>query len=320
MAMNRVQFQQGLSMAEFFERYGTEAKCYRSLNNARRPQGYRCPCCNGRARSRFRREGRIYYQCRACRHQTTLTSGTLFEASKLPLTTWFLAMHLLTGSKTNLSALALKRHLGVCYRSAWRMKQKIMEAMTQREEGRQLAGFVQVDDAYLGGECNGGKRGRGSENKQAFVIAVSTDETLERPTFAVIEPVRSFSNEAMLDWAQRRLAPDAEVFSDGLACFGRFADLGHAHTVLETGGGRAATQAKGARWANVVLGNVKHAISGCYHAVRQAKYARRYLAEAAWRFNRRFHLPSMLPRLVHAMLLCMPCPEPRLRDETNFIG
>ena len=90
--------------------------------------------------------------------------------------------------------------------------------------------------------------------------------------------------------------------------------------MLETGGGRAATQAKGARWANVVLGNVKRAISGCYHAVRQAKYARRYLAEAAWRFNRRFHLSSMLPRLVHAMLLCKPCPEPRLRDETNFIG
>ena len=90
--------------------------------------------------------------------------------------------------------------------------------------------------------------------------------------------------------------------------------------MLETGGGRAATRAKGARWANVVLGNVKRAISGCYHAVRQAKYARRYLAEAAWRFNRRFHLPSMLPRLVHATLLCKPCPEPRLRDETNFIG
>ena len=50
------------------------------------------------------------------------------------------------------------------------------------------------------------------------------------------------------------------------------------------------------------------------------KYARRYLAEAAWRFNRRFHLASMLPRLIHATLLCKPCPEPRLRDETNFIG
>ena len=320
MAMNQVQFQKSLSMAQFLARYGTEAKCYRALYKTRWPQGFRCPCCNGRARSRFRREGRVYYQCRACRHQTTLTSGTLFEASKVPLTTWFLAMHLLTASKTNLSALELKRHLGVCYRTAWRMKHKIMDAMAQREEGRQLAGFVQVDDAYLGGERNGGKPGRGSENKQPFVIAVSTDEDLERPTYAVIEPVRNFSNAAILDWAGRRLALDAEVYSDGLACFGRFADLDHAHTVLQTGGGRAATEAKGARWANVVLGNVKRAISGCYHAVRQAKYARRYLAEAAYRFNRRFHLPSMLPRLLHAMIACKPCAEPRLRDETNFLG
>ena len=320
MAMNQVQFQQGLSMAQFLERYGTEAKCYRALYKARWPTGFRCPCCNGRARSRFRREGRIYYQCRACRHQTTLISGTLFEASKVGLGTWFLAMHLLTASKTNLSALELKRHLGVCYRTAWRMKQKIMEAMTEREEGRQLTGFVQIDDAYLGGELNGGKPGRGSENKQPFVIAVSTDENLEHPTFAVIEPVRGFSNEAMLDWAARRLAPGAEAFSDGLACFARFADLGHPHTVLDTGGGRAATEAKGARWANIVLGNVKRAISGCYHAVRQAKYARRYLAEAAWRFNRRFHLPSLLPRLLHAMLLCKPRAEPRLRTETNFLS
>src|SRR5690606_30139554 len=319
MAMNQVQFQPGLSMRAFLERYGTEAKCYRALYKARWPHGFRCPCCEGRARSRFRREGRIYYQCRSWRHQTTLTSGTLLEASKVSLRTWFLAMHLLTASKTNLSALALKRHLGVCYRTAWRMKQKIMEAMTEREEGRQLRGFVQIDDAYLGGERNGGKRGRGSENKQPFVIAVSTDHELEHPTFAIIEPVRNFSNRTLLEWGQRRLAADAEAFSDGLACFGRLADLGHAHTVLVTGGGRAATEAKGARWANVVLGNVKRAVSGCYHALDQAKYARRYLGEAAYRFNRRFHLPSMLPLLLHAMILCKPSPEPLLRAETNFL-
>ena len=161
MAMNGVQFQPGLSMPQFLSQYGSEAKCYRALHKARWPQGFRCPCCGGRPRSRFRREGRVYYQCRACRHQTTLISGTLFEASKVPLTTWFLAMHLVTASKTNLSALALKRHLGVCYRTAWKMKHKIMQAMTEREEGRQLGGFVQIDDAYLGGERNGGKPGRG---------------------------------------------------------------------------------------------------------------------------------------------------------------
>lgn len=320
MAMNQVQFQPGLSMAQFIQQYGTVAKCYRALYRARWPQGFRCPRCNGRPRSRFRRAGRMYYQCRACRHQSTLTSGTVFEGSKLPLTTWFLAMHLLTGSKTNMSALELKRHLGVCYDTAWKLKHKIMQVMTEREESRQLAGFVQIDDAYLGGEHNGGKRGRGSENKQPFVIAVATDETLEHPTFAVIEPVRRFDNASLTDWGQRRLAPGAEVYSDGLACFGRVIDLGHAHTVLETEGGRAATEVRGARWVNVVLGNVKRAISGCYHAMRQAKYARRYLAEAAYRFNRRFRLTELLPRLTRAMTRCKPWPEPILRAVDNFHG
>lgn len=320
MAINPVQFQKGLSMVEFVAEYGTEAKCYRALYRSRWPQGFRCPACSNRSRSRFRRAGRMYYQCCACRHQTTLLSGTLFEGTKLALTTWFMAIHLLTSTKTNMAALELKRHLGVRYRTAWRLKHKIMQAMLEREESRQLSGFVQVDDAYLGGERNGGKPGRGSENKQAFVIAVSTNEDLERPHFVVIEPVRSFDNASMIDWGARRLAPNAEVYSDGLACFARFADAGHAHTVLDTGGGRAATEAKGARWVNIVLSNVKRALDGCYHSIKQAKYARRYLAEAAYRFNRRFRLADMLPRLLRAMTVCAPCPEPLLRSATNYHG
>ncbi|MHB1274243.1 MAG: IS1595 family transposase, partial [Rhodanobacter sp.] len=283
MAMNRVQFQPGLSMVEFMQQYGTEAKCYRALYRARWPQGFRCPACSERRRSRFRRGAQIYYQCRACRHQTTLLSGTVFQGTKLPLRTWMLAIHLLTSTKTNMAALELMRHLGVNYKAAWRIKHKIMQAMAEREAPRQLSGFVQIDDAYLGGEFNGGKPGRGSPNKQAFLIAVETDGTLEHPAHAVIEPVRGFDDESIKDWQTRHLAPDAEVFSDGLYCFRRFVDAGHAHTVLETAGGRAACQVRGARWVNVLLGNVKRAISGSYHAIRQGKYARRYLAEAAYR-------------------------------------
>lgn len=318
MAMNQVQFQRGLSMTQFMAQYGTEAKCRRALFRSRWPKGYRCPACSGRLSSRFRRGGQVYYQCRACRQQTTLLSGTLFEATKLPLTAWFLAIHLLTSTKTNMAALELKRHLDVAYRTAWRLKQKVMEAMMQREERRQLSGFVQIDDAYLGGELNGGKPGRGSENKQAFVVAVETDATLEHPRYAVIEPVSTFDNPTMTEWAKRRLAPDAEAFSDGLGAFRRFVATGHAHTVLETEGGRAATEVKGARWVNIVLSNVKRALDGVYHSVKQRRYARRYLAEAAYRFNRRFRLGEFVPRLLRAMVLCAPCPEPLLRQATNF--
>lgn len=145
-------------MNEFIHRYRTEAKCYRALYKWRWPQGFRCPACAGRARSRFKRGQTIYYQCRACRHQTTLTAGTLFEGTKLPLRTWMLAMHLLTSTKTNQAALEM-RHLGVNYKTAWRVKHKIMQAMAEREEAKKLEGFVQLDDAYLGGERNGGKPG-----------------------------------------------------------------------------------------------------------------------------------------------------------------
>ena len=320
MAMNRVQFQPGLTLVQFIGRYGTEAKSYRALYKTRWPNGFRCPCCGKRPRSRFRRGGQVYYQCRACRHQTTLLSGTPLASTKLPLRIWVMAMYLLTATKTNLSALELSRTLGVGYKAAWRIKHKLMGVMAQREANRKLDGFVQIDDAYLGGERNGGKTGRGAPGKQPFVVAVETDQDLEHPRFAVLEPVRSFDNESLKDWCQRRLAPNAEVYSDGLACFARAIDTGHAHSVLVTEGGRAACEVKGARWVNVVLANAKRAISGRYHAVRGGKYARRYLGEAQYRFNRRFRLTEMLPRLARAVMLCKPCAEPQLRLACNFHG
>lgn len=318
--MNPVQFQAGLSMVDFLAQYGTEAKCRKALYRARWPKGFRCPACDRRGRTRFRREGQIYYQCRRCRHQTTVLSGTLFEATKLPLRTWFLGLYLLVSTKTNMAALELQRHLGVSYRTAWRLKHKVMQAMAEREQSRQLTGFVQIDDAYLGGERNGGKVGRGSENKQAFLIAVETDQNLECPRHAVIEPVPTFNDAAIRDWSTRRLAEGAEVYTDGLWAFRRFADAGHAHTVLKTEGGRKATEVAGARWVNIVLSNVKRSLGGTYHAFKQGKYARRYLAEAAYRFNRRYRLREMLPRLLHAMILCAPCAEPILRATTNYVG
>src|SRR3972149_4695217 len=149
MPMNRVQFQPGLSMPEFMNLYGTDAQCEAALAAARWPDGFVCPKCSGPASSSFRREGRLYWQCAHCRHQCSVISGTIFEATKLPLSRWFLAMHLLTQSKNNVAALELKRHLGVCYKTAWLVKHKLMEVMRVREDSRQLDGRVEIDDAYL---------------------------------------------------------------------------------------------------------------------------------------------------------------------------
>lgn len=296
MAMNRVQFQPGLSMAEFMQRYGSDELCEAALIAARWPQGFVCPDCDCAVHSLFRRLGRLYWQCSACRNQCSLTAGTIFEASKLHLSTWFLAMHLLTQSKNFISALELKRHLGVCYRTAWLVKHKLMEVMRQREEDRQLTGRVEIDDAYLGGERSGGKVGRGSENKVSFVAAVQTTDD-GQAEFACLR-LMPFTTQAVAAFAAHSLIRPLTVVSDGLPCF-LAAEKAGVHKRIVTGGGKAATKLPQFKAVNTVLSNLKTGLTGTYHAFKFAKYAHRYLAEFQYRFNRRFDLRSILSRLVH---------------------
>jgi transposase-like protein len=127
MCKNKVQFQKGYSLADLIKNYGTEAQCAEALFKWRWPDGFRCPDCGSGQYSVVKT--RKLYQCSKCHHQTSLTSRTIFEQTKLPLTLWFLAIHLITQAKTGLSALALKRQLGVSYNTAWSMKQKIMQVI-----------------------------------------------------------------------------------------------------------------------------------------------------------------------------------------------
>lgn len=153
MSMNHIQFQPGLSMPEFIQQFGTEMQCEAALFQARWPHGFRCPQCNHDKHCVLGNKGRKTFQCNACHHQTSIIAGTLFQGSNLPLTIWFLAIHLISQAKTGLSALALKRQQGIGYPSAWLMHHKLM----QREDGYCLSGSVQIDDAYLGGERSRGK-------------------------------------------------------------------------------------------------------------------------------------------------------------------
>ena len=308
MVQNRVQFQRGLPMSEFQKRYGTEAKCHAALEASRWPSGFACPCCGGADFSTHIRGHRRIYQCQVCRHQTTVTVGTIFEQTKLPLTLWFLAMHLLTQAKNGVSALELKRHLGVSYPTAWLMKHKLLQVMAEREASRVLDGRVEIDDAYLGGE-RPGKRGRGSENKVPFVIAVQTTPD-GKPVFACFARL-PFTSEALKTWAQQSLASSAQVLSDGLQCFRAVTAGGAAHEPISMSEltGRQAAQHPKFKAVNTVLGNLKTAFSGTYHAFAFRKYADRYLAEVQYRFNRRFDLSTILKRLVRAAVSTGPRPH-----------
>ena len=296
MAYNPIQFQRGMSLPEFLQCFGTEAACGEAVRRARWPDGFVCPRCGGSNHCIIVGAGRSLFQCHACHRQTSLTAGTLFDSTKLPLTRWFLAIYLISQAKTGLSALELKRDIGVSYPTAWLMHHKIMSAMAAREAQHRLSGDVQVDDAYLGGERAGGKPGRGSENKVPIVAAVSLTED-GHPRFAKITPVPAFTSQAIATWARANLAVGTSVLSDGLGCFAAVTDAGCTHTV-EVVGQRKPRDLPQFKWVNTVLGNLKTMLSGAYKAFGYAKYADRYLGAFAYRFNRRFDLADLVVRLV----------------------
>lgn len=311
MSINQVQFQKGLSMADFMERYGTQEKCHAALVASRWPAGFVCSHCASTRHCTFERKRLHYWQCSDCREQTTATCGTIFQATKLPLTRWFLAMHLLTQAKNNVSALELKRHLGVRYKSAWLMKHKLLQVMCEREDSRQLDGRVEVDDAYLGGALPGGKPGRGSQNKVSFIAAVQTTQT-GQPVLVCLKKL-AFTKEALAQWARKALCASAQVVSDGLACFTGVTTAGASHERTVTGGGAASVKLQQFRAVNTLLGNLKTSFSGTYHSFDFGKYGQRYLAEVQYRFNRRFDLSAILGRLLRAASLTSPHPERIIR-------
>lgn len=149
MAYTPMPFQQGLSLVQFIDRFGTEEQCALALFRARWQRGFECPECGGRKHCLL--PTRRLHQCNLCHRQTSLTAGTIFHGTHLPLRKWFLAMHLLTQGKHGISALELKRQIGVSFETAWNVKHKLLQVMLERENGRVLSERVEVDDAYMGG-------------------------------------------------------------------------------------------------------------------------------------------------------------------------
>ncbi|WP_419638905.1 IS1595 family transposase [Thiolapillus sp.] len=166
--------------------------------------------------------------------------GTLFQASKLPLTTWFLAIYLITQAKNGVSALELMRSLGISWRAAWRLKHKILRAMLEQEADRVLRGRVEVDDAYLGG-TRSGKRGRGAAGKRPFVIAVETrpdpEGGLPHPVYVRFDPLPDFCQTTLARLGGTGIGCR---YVDGLRWIGRLPGCRSAGHTSSAGGGSPA--------------------------------------------------------------------------------
>ena len=208
MARNPVQFQKGISLNEFLSLYGTEEQCFDALYRWRWPNGFVCPNC-GHDRGCQLTTHKLQ-QCYRCNRQTSITAGTIFEATKLPLTVWLQGIYFMTQDKKGVSAMKLHRQLGISYNAAWRMRHKLMQVMMERDREHPLGGFIQLDDAYLGGERSGGKRGRGAPGKTPFVAAVETNAE-GHPLRVKLTVVEGFRLTEIAAWAQQHLNSGTQV-------------------------------------------------------------------------------------------------------------
>ncbi|MBU2513935.1 IS1595 family transposase [bacterium] len=305
MAQNKVQFQDGISLPEFMVKYGTDEQCEKALFNTKWPYGFKCECCEHDSFCYIK--SRQTFQCTRCKYQTSVKINTIFHSSKVPLSKWFLAIYLISQNKNGIAALSLKRQIGVSYKTAWSMKHKLMQAMSEKDAKRKLFGLVTIDDAYLGGQQHGGKRGRGSEVKQPFVAAISLTSK-ERPLYAKFTPVESFTSVNIGSWAEQHLYPSSVVATDGFASFNIISKINeHNHVKVPMQPDRKTGEIPFFHWLNTILGNVKNAIAGTYRSSRKG-YGERYLSEFQYRFNRRFYLRSLFISLIYTASYSPPLP------------
>lgn len=159
------------TLLELEQRFSSEEACKQYLFALRWPEGFVCPHCGGKAAWPM---SRGLWLCRKCRHQVSVTAGTVFQDSHLPLVTWFRAMWYITSQKNGMSALGLQRVLGLSsYKTVWAMLHKLRRAMVR--PGRDcLRGTVEVDETYWGSKEEG-VIGRQTEKKALIVVAAEED-------------------------------------------------------------------------------------------------------------------------------------------------
>ncbi|NQZ59759.1 MAG: IS1595 family transposase, partial [Lentisphaeraceae bacterium] len=262
--------------------------------------------------SRQQRGIREIDECLSCFYQESLIAHTLFEHTRLPLKTWFIAIQLLTQAKTCISALELHRHLNINIKTAQLLKHKIMQTLTESEEKRVLQGRIECSDAYLGGII---KEGKTSKNKIPFITAIQTD-LAHHPRLAVLTPLNKLTREQLKNWGMKHVNQQACILSnsedhykglDGICEHRSYDSRTLSSSIID----------KEFKWTKTISANVKTAFSGAIHAFDFRKYGRRYLGNMQFRFNHRFDLKKCFYEVLNCLITTSPKPSKILFSELS---
>ena len=266
------------TMLELESRFSTEAACRSYLFALRWPAGFACPRCQ-KTSAWPMANGR--WVCAGCRAQISVTTGTVLQDSKLPLTLWFRAMWQLTSQKNGVSALGLQRALGLgSYKTAWTVLHKLRRAMVRPGRDR-LHGIVEVDEAYWGGE-EADVRGRQTHAKALIVVAAEADgQKIGRIRLRLIADT---SRKTLHGFIAEVIEPGSTVQTDGLQSYRELQGYVHQRQVQS----RQPEEADHLLpRAHLIISLLKRWLMGTPQGAITHDYLQDYLDEFTFRFNRR---------------------------------
>lgn len=280
-----------INVSALAKHFSDEDTARELLESWRWPNGVACPHCGGTEpykltpKATSKRPGRKgLYKCRACRKQFTVTVGTVFEDSRIPISKWLLGLHLMGSSKKGISAHQLHRNLGISYKAAWFMAHRMRYAMSSGPLFDLLKGVVESDEAYIGGTQKSPK-GRSPRQKKTAVVAL-----VERGGRVIAKPVERVTSFNIGKIISKHVAHNAVLMTDEHPTYKAVAfeqSLKHEsvnHDREEYVRGRAHT--------NTVEGFfslLKRGINGTFHHVSKG-HLHRYCDEFAFRYSNRIAL------------------------------
>jgi len=264
-------------MAEMEARFANEVACREYLFRLRWPAGFVCPGCGATEAWAL---GNGLWQCRTCRRQVSVTAGTIFDGSHLPLRVWFRAMWQITSQKNGISALGLQRVLGLgSYKTAWLLLHKLRRAMVRPGRER-LTGRVEVDEAYWGAQETG-VPGRKAEEKALIVVAVELkDAGIGRIRMRSIPNAGRVPLHAFI---QDSIEPGSTVCTDGLQAYRNLAGYTHErHIQFDQPPGEYVLPQ-----IHRIISLLKRWLLGTHQGAIAHAHLDDYLHEFTFRFNRR---------------------------------
>lgn len=273
--------------SQFLDWFATEDDCLRYLERLRWRDGFVCPSCA--STDAPYRASRARLMCQSCRHQGTVTAGTIFEKTRTPLKVWLAAAWYITSQKHGVSALGLQRVLGLgSYQTAWTMLHRFRRAMVRPGRER-LAGMVEVDEVYLAihdRRVAQSSAGRKSHTTKAL-IAVAV-EILEPKGFGRIrlQPIADDTSACVLPFVREVVEPGSLLHTDGSSIYHGLTEEGYQHKriVMSGADSPAHISMPGVHRVSALL---KRWLLGTHHGAVKPLQLDHYLDEFVFRFNRR---------------------------------